>query len=278
MLLLVGHAVAIRPTPANYSNNLITSTVDAFCIGTYTVNHEMVWKQTSDDRGFGNNPIAPGESQVDYAYRENTLGYEGTSTYIKDFSMNGGNVQQGMDNLNVNHIIDFENSPNKNGLLHFEEMARMDIYGAADSDQNGPICIFASGSSSGEGAYKGFVTVGSQMDVREVSARTSIGSSSISDNPNTPVNLRYTFDAEGLATSDVGHAVGTATVYSNVDMHIYNTYHEICANAADPTNTTGCENYNGSAAPGTTVHIQDRQDQTMRGIFDLSTTYMYGGG
>jgi len=278
MLFLACPAIAVRPTPANYGNNIVTSTVDAFCIGTFSVNHEMQWKQTSDDRGFGGpNPMAPGTSQVDYTYRENTLGYEGTATYLKDFSMNGGNVQQGLDNLNINHIIDFENSPNKNGVLLFEEMARMDLYGAAGSDVNNPICTFASPGGSGDGSYRGSVTVGSQMNVREVSARMSIGSSAISNNPNAPVNLRYTFDAEGLATGETGHAVGSATVYSIVDMHINNSYHEDAKACLDPNGDPipDCD-YKGSPAPGMTGHFQDRQTQSMTGIFDLATTFGYG--
>ena len=250
MLLLTCHAVAVRPTPANYGNNIVTSTVDAFCIGTFTVNHEMQWQQTSDDRGFGHNPLDG--SRVDYTYRENTLGYEGTATYLKDFSMNGGNVQQGIDNLIVNHVIDFENNPNTNGLLHFEEMARMDLWGSAVSDPSNPVCIFASGGSN-DGAYGGSVTVGSQMDVREVSARMSIGSSSISDSSRTPVNLRYAFDAKGLATDPKDDlATGSARVYSVVDMHIYN-----------------------ATSPGVVGHFQDTQKQSYNGLFDLATTFGY---
>jgi len=269
MLLLACHAAAVRPTPANYGNNIVTSTVDAFCIGTFTVGHEMQWKQTSDDRGFGNNPIALGESQVDYTYRENTVGYQGTATYLKDFSMNGGNVQQGLDNLNVNHIIDFQNDPDSygNGKLIFDEMARMDVYGAAGSDPNNPICIFAVGGA-GDGSYSGHVTVGSSMRVEEVSARMSIGSSSISDHSRTPVNLRYTFDAEGLATSEVGLAVGSARVFSEVDMHVNNSYHEGTSDPADPDNPH-------SPAPGQTGHFQDRQQVSMHGLFDLATSFEY---
>jgi hypothetical protein len=249
MLLLACHVAAVRPTPANYGSNIITSTVDAFCIGTFTVGHEMEWQHTDDGTGLGNNPLDG--SRVDYTYREATLGYEGTATYLKDFSMNGGNVQQGMDNLNVNHIIDFENSPNKNGILLFDEMARMDIWGSPASDPSNPICIFAQGGSN-SGAYSGSVTVGSKMRVEEVSAIMSIGSSSISDSSRTPVNLRYAFDAEGIATDPKDDlATGSATVFSNVDMHIYN-----------------------STSPMVS-HIRDTQSVNMVGDFDLATTFGY---
>ncbi|MDR2854742.1 MAG: hypothetical protein LBV40_01110 [Methanomicrobiales archaeon] len=260
MICLTSPITAVRPTQANYGGNGVKSTVDAFCIGTLTVSHEMQWSQTSNRNGsLNSNPLKPGESRADYTYRENTIAYEGTTTYLKDYSMNGGNVAPGLDNLNVNHIIDFEGDPTKNGLLHFEEQATMFVAGAAGGGADGsPTCIFAAGGS-GSGAYKGTVTVGSQMDVREVSARTSIGSASISDNPDAPVNLRYTFDAAGLASDPKDDlAVGSARVYSNVDMHIYDDTYDL--------------NY---TKPNTTGHFQDRQEQTVRGLFDLSTTFEY---
>jgi hypothetical protein len=283
MLFLACHSAAVRPTPANYGNNIVTSTVDAFCIGTFTVDHEMQWSQTSDDRGFGHNPIAFGESQVDYTYREATVGYHGIATYLKDFGMNGGNAQAGLDNLNINHAIDFQRLDGTSGTLLFDEMARMDAYGAprADSTDN-PVCIFAAPSGGpGNGSYKGHVTVGSQMNVQEVSARMSIGSAGISNNPNAPVNLRYTFDAEGLATSDVGHAVGAARVYSDVDMHVNNSYHanvdkdyQDCL--AELIHEAECEALHpGSRAPGMNGYFQDSQRQSMRGLFDLATTFEY---
>ena len=251
---------AVRPSTANYGGNTVRSTVDAFCIGTFTVSHEMQWDQTSDKNGSLNkNPLKEGESRTDYTYREFTLGYEGTTTYHKDYSMNGGNVASGLDNLNVNHIIDFEGDPTKNGLLHFEEQATMSIGGAAGGGaDSSPLCIFAA-SGGGLGAYKGTITVGSQMDVREVSARMSIGSTGISDNPDTPVNLRYTFDATGLASDPKDDlATGSARVYSNVDMHIYDDTYDL--------------NY---SAPNLNGHFQDKQKQNVRGNFDLSTTFEY---
>ena len=307
MFLIACQAAAVRPSQAKYDNGMITSTIDAFCIGTFTIDHEMQWTQTSDDRGlsFSNNPIAPGETRVDYTYRENTLGYDGTATYLKDFSMNGENTQAGLDNLNINHIIEFENNPNSNGVLRFEEMARLDIAGAAGADANNPICIFAAPSGSADGSFKGSVTVGSLMNVREVSAMMGIGSSAISDDPNAPVNLRYSFDAEGLATDPKDNlAVGSATVYSNVDMHLNNSYHpdltaanEACVNDAKKENedcnnaaTTAQEGavckanlesalkecdalLYSSPAPGMVGHIQDQQSQTYRGLFDIATTF-----
>jgi len=250
---------SVRPSRANYGDNMVKSTVDAFCIGTFMVTHEMQWDQTSDPNGsLTKSPLKFGESRTDYTYREMTVGYEGTTDYLKDFSMNGGNVNQGLDNLNVNHVIDFEGDPTKSGLLHFEEEANMFVAGAAGGADKSPICMFATGGS-GLGAYKGTITVGSQMDVREVSARMSIGGLGISDNTDAPVNLRYTFDAAGLATDPKDDlATGSARVYSNVDMHIYDDTYDL--------------NY---TAPNITGHFQDRQEQRVRGLFNLATTFEY---
>jgi hypothetical protein len=258
MICLASHAVAVRPSQANYGDNIVTSTVDAFCIGTFSVDHEMQWGQVSDRNGsLERSPLLKGESRTDYTYHERTLGYEGTATYIKDFSMNGGNVQPGIDNLNVNHVIDFDGNSEKNGILLFGEMARMDVAGASGDPADSVRCIFASGSN-GDGAFKGYVTVGSQMNVQEVSARTSIGSSGISNNKDTPVNLRYTFDAEGLQTDPKDNlATGSATVYSVVDMHTYD------------------DDYDGPGPINVTGHFRDRQDQSMHGLFDLATTFEY---
>ena len=251
------HASAVRPTEVSYGGNGVRSTVDAFCIGILTVSHEMQLGQTSGG-SLNSNPLGPGEPRTDYTYREKTIAYEGTTTYLKDYIMNGGNAAAGLDNLNVNHIIDFEGDPTKSGLLHFEEQATMSVAGAAGGKaDSSPLCTFAAGE--GGGAYKGTVTVGSQMDVREVSARMSIGSTSMSDNPDTPVNLRYTFDATGLASDPKDDlATGSARVYSNVDMHIYDDTYDL--------------NY---SAPNLTGHFQDKQQQSVRGLFDLATTFEY---
>ena len=259
MICLASPVIAVRPSQANYGDNIVTSTVDAFCIGTFSVDHEMQWGQVSDRNGsLGNTPLLYGESRTDYTYHERTLGYEGTATYIKDFSMDGGNVRQGIDNLNVNHIIDFEGDPGKNGILLFQEMARMDVAGAAGDPADSVQCIFSAGNN-GDGAFKGYVTVGSQMNVQEVSARTSIGSSGISDDMNNPVNLRYAFDAEGLQTDPKDNlATGSARVYSQVDMHTYDDTYDL--------------NY---TKPNVTGHFQDRQEQSVHGLFDLATTFQY---
>ena len=259
LLCLTCNVTAVRPSQANYGDNVVRSTVDAFCIGTFMVDHEMQWGQTSDPNGsLNSNPLKFGESRTDYTYRENTLGFEGTVDYVKDFSMNGGNVLAGLDNLNINHLIDFEGDPTKSGLLHFEEQATMSVAGAAGDAAASPVCIFAAGGA-GEGAFKGTVTVGSQMDVREVSSRMSIGSTGISSNSDTPVNLRYTFDATGLATDPKDNlATGSARTYSNVDMHVYDNTYDL----------------NGTA-PNLTGHFQDRQQQSVHGLFDLATTFEY---
>ena len=136
MLCLTCYAMAetnsVRPSQANYGDNKVSSTVDAFCVGTFMVTHAMQWDQTSDRNGsLNSNPLKEGESRTDYTYREFTLGYEGTANYIKEFGMNGGNVGEGLDNLNVNHLIDFAGDPTKTGLLHFEEQATMAVAGAA---------------------------------------------------------------------------------------------------------------------------------------------------
>ena len=263
MLCLTCHVmsetISVRPSTANYGNNIVSSTVDAFCIGTFKVSHTAQLDQTSDKNGsITANPLKKGESRTDYTYREFTLGYEGTAGYLKDYSMNGGNVAEGLDNFNVNHIIDFQGDPTKTGLLHFEEQDTMLGAGAAGGDDSSPLCIFATGED-GLGAYKGTITVGSQLDVREVSARMSIGSTGISDTPDTPVNLRYTFHATGLASDPKDDlATGSARVYSDVDMHIYDNTYDL--------------NY---TAPNVTGHFQDSQEQSVRGLFELETTFEY---
>jgi len=143
-----------------------------------------------------------------------------------------------------------------------------------------PLCIFGTGDGR-------VVTVDSQVDLREISAKMSIGRAGISDNPDTPINLRYTFDAtypkerlqaglepdpkDNIATDPEGNletglktkpkdnlATGSALTYSNVDMHIFSdTY--------DPNPT----------APNIHGHFQDKQEQRVRGLFDLSTTFEY---
>ena len=213
MLCLTSPTSAVRPSRANYGDNITTHTLDGLCTGPFG---------TFD---------------------------EGTD-YLKDFRMNGGNVNQKQDNRNVNHFVDVEGQK--------DPLPNSPATGEAAETDTSPICMFAAGGS-GLGAYKGTITVGSQMNVREISSRMSIGSMGISDNTDAPINLRYTFDAAGLATDPKDDlATGAARVYSNVEMQISDDTYDL--------------NY---TAPKITGHFQDRQEQSARGLFHLATTFEY---
>ena len=252
LVITPGWALAIRPTSALYDNTGISTTIDATCIGTFIVNHDMEWQQT-------NNPLAnlsgsllnENETRAIFTYRENTLGADGTTRYTKDYNMQGSNVSEGRDNLNVIHTINYQTD--QSGTLLFDEEGTITVQGSPTTGDDVGRCVFAAGSGSGSAGFDGTVAAGSVMNVQEVAAVTQLGGRAISESATVPVNLRYGFDAQGLGTTENNTlAVGAAQVFMNTEFHTHDM---------DEGNIT--------------TLISDRQRTLASGLFDLAQTHEY---
>ena len=66
LVLATGWASAVRPTSALYDNTGITTTIDATCIGTLLVYHDMEWQQTNKAGGanLANNTLTKDETRA----------------------------------------------------------------------------------------------------------------------------------------------------------------------------------------------------------------------
>lgn len=185
-------------------------------------------------------------------------------------------------------------------------MENHEVFAEGRGVDSSPLCLFA----AGEGET---VTVDNQMGVREISARMGIGGTNIPDNPDAPLNLRYTFDATAQAADQKNNfATGGALVYSEIDMlhsddnisdlnhtppnisdHLKDRQEQFGAAspASDPMGTLATGSgviYSNvdmhtfgdtsdlhNQKPSITGHFQDKQEQRVRGLFDLSTTFEY---
>ncbi len=253
---MAGWASAVRPTSALYDQSGVTTTIDATCIGTFLVNHDMEWQQTNRPGGdLANITLTPDETRAIFTYRENTLGASGTTRYTKEYSMDGSNVSDGRDNLYARHTVNFQADQSQSGTMLWDEGSTITSLGSTTTGNDVGRCVFA-GGTNGEGAgFKGTVEAGSSMNVQEVAAVTTVGGRAISESSTVPVNLRYGFDAQGLGTNANNTlAVGAAEVYMNTDFETYNS------NYYDPNLTT---------------KITDRQRTVARGLFDLAQTHEY---
>ena len=250
-MAIAGWASAVSPTSALYDNTGITTTIDATCIGTFIVNHDMEWQQTNNpNASLLNVSLTPEEKRAIFAYTENTMGADGTTRYTKQFGMNGGNVSEGRNNLDVRHTVNYKTDDN--GRLLWNEVATMTAAGTAGATDESK-CTFASDSKNSAG-YDATVTAGSVMNVKEVAAVTEVGARAISENSGVPVNLKYGFDAQGIGT-DEGKtlAEGSAQVFMNT--------HSVTGDPGDANVTT---------------KIYDRQRTLANGLFDLTQTHEYG--
>jgi hypothetical protein len=253
MITMAGWASATSPTSALYDQTGISTSIDATCIGTFIVNHDMEWGQTNNpNASLLNTALTPEERRAIFAYRENTLGADGTTRYNKEFNMDGSNASAGRDNLQVSHAVKYQT--NDSGRLWFSEEGTVITAGTAGaSDPNK--CVFAKGSGGAAG-YDATVSAGSVMNVEEVSAVTEIGARAISENSNVPVNLRYGFDAQGIGTNTNNTlAKGSAEVH-------------MTTNAV--TGDTGDQNV--------TTKIYDRQRTAVNGLFELAQNHGYNSG
>lgn len=257
LLILPGFAAAIRPTSALYDKTGLTTTIDATCIGTLTVDHDMEWEQTNTPNGNLKSPTLQGdEVRTDTTYREDTLAAAGTTKYTKDFSMDGSNASAGADNLGVRHTVNYLADQSQGGQMLYDEQGTITQYGRGTSNSTDTTkCVFASGGDSGAGGFGGYVSAGSLMDVQEVAAVTQMGGRMISADSKTPVNLRYGFDAQGVDSDTKDKlATGSASVYQRTN---FETYDKNTANS------------------NTTTKIDDTQNTQARGLFDLAQTVGY---
>ena len=259
LVLTTGWASAVRPTSALYDQTGITTTIDATCIGTLLVNHDMEWQQTNLPGGdLANNTLSPDETRAIFTYRENTLAATGTTKYTKEFNMDGSNVSEGRDNLYARHTVNYQADQSQSGTMLWDEEATITSLGAATSGADVGRCVFASGSSSNGAGFKGTVAAGSAMNVQEVAAVTTVGGRAISESSTVPVNLRYGFDAQGLGTNANNTlAVGAAEVFMETE---FETYDDI---------------YEASGDGNITTKISARQRKVARGLFDLAQTHDY---
>ena len=258
LVLATGWASAIRPTSALYDQTGISTTIDATCIGTLIVDHDMEWQQTNTPgANLLNNTLTGGETRAIFTYTEDTMGADGTTRYTKEYGMDGSNVSQGRDNLNVRHTVNFQT--NESGKLLWDEMATITANGAATNGTNIGRCVFAGGGSDGSAAFSGTVEAGSMMNVEEVAAVTTVGGRAISESSTVPVNLRYGFDAQGLGTdANSTLAKGSAEVFMNTNFV-----------TGDPATDESCPPSN------VTTMIKDRQRTVASGLFDLAQTHEY---
>jgi hypothetical protein len=259
LVLTTGWASAVRPTSATYDQTGITTTIDATCIGTLLVNHDMEWQQTNLPNGdLANNTLSPDETRAIFTYRENTLAASGTTRYTKEYNMDGSNVSDGRDNLYARHTVNYQADQSQSGTMLWDEGATITSLGAATNGNDVGRCVFAGGTGGNGAAFKGTVEAGSAMNVQEVAAVTTVGGRAISESSTVPVNLRYGFDAQGLGTNANNTlAVGAAEVYMNTN---FETYDNI---------------YQASGDGNVTTKITDRQRTVARGLFDLAQTHEY---
>lgn len=258
MLLIPGLVAAIRPTSALYDKTGLSTTIDATCIGTLLVQHNMEWEQTNVPQGnLKNNQLVDNEVRTDTTYRENTMAAAGSTKYTKEYTMDGTNATAGNDNLNVRHTVNYQADESQNGLMLWDEQGTISQYGRGNASDNGTVkCVFAgSNANGGSAGFAGTVSAGSLMNVEEVAAVTQMGGRSITKDSKIPVSLKYSFDAQGLDTDTKDKlATGSASVYQDTNFEIY-----------DKTQVNS----------NTTTKIQDSQNTQARGLFDLAQTVGY---
>ena len=259
LVFVTGWASAMRPTSALYDQTGISTTIDATCIGTLIVDHDMEWQQTNTPgANLLNNTLTDGETRAIFTYSEDTMGADGTTRYTKEYNMDGSNVSDGRDNLDVRHTVNFQTT--ESGSLLWDEVGTITVDGASSNSTNIGRCVFAGGGSDGSAAFSGTVQAGSMMNVQEVAAVTQLSGRAISESSTVPVNLRYGFDAQGLGT-DANNtlAKGSAEVFMNTRLI-----------TGDPSTAEDC-----STPTNVTTMITDRQRTVASGLFDLAQTHEF---
>ena len=176
---------------------------------TTTINGDMsqvdslVWTISS---GALDGVLVPGEAQASTTYSENTHTTGGSTTYIKNFNLNTGNMNLGQNNVDTSRIITFDGttSPTGNGQLVSDESIGIETMGLP-------------GSSSTWPAFHNTVQEGSSLDLFRGSVSTTAQSRTVSANPNTPVGLNYNIDLHGIPTGTGTYlpAIGSASSFMN---------------------------------------------------------------
>ncbi len=165
----------------------------------------LVWTISS---GAIDGVLVPGEVQATTTYGENTHSTGGSTSYIKNFNLNTGNVGLGQNNVNVQKIITFDGTtaPNGNGRMVSDESIGIDTMGLP-------------GSSSTWPAFHSNVQAGSSFDLLRGSVATTAQSRTVSADPKTPVSLDYIINLHGTPTSKGTYLPAIGSVNSFMNTH-----------------------------------------------------------
>jgi len=178
---------------------------------TITINGDVsqedsfVWTISSDAL---DGVLVPGEVQATNTYNENTYSTGGSTSYVKNFNVNTGNVGIGQNNVDVGRIITFDGTtaPNGNGRMVSDETIGIETMGLPDSSSTWP-------------AFHNTVLAGSSFDIVRGSVATNAESSTVSANPNDPVTLNYNINLHGTPTSTGTYLPAIGSVNSFMNTH-----------------------------------------------------------
>ncbi|MEI7433180.1 MAG: hypothetical protein WCJ93_02885 [Methanomicrobiales archaeon] len=165
----------------------------------------LVWTISSDAL---DGVLVPGEVQATTTYGENTHSTGGSTSYIKNFNLNTGNVVLGQNNVDVQKIITFDGTtaPNGNGRIVSEESIGIDTMGLP-------------GSSSTWPAFHSNIQAGGSFDLLRGSVATAAQSRTVSADPNTPVSLNYYINLHGTPTRTGAYLPAIGSVNSFMNAH-----------------------------------------------------------
>ncbi|MCX6694204.1 MAG: hypothetical protein NT074_06625 [Methanomicrobiales archaeon] len=226
LIALTGCAMADRNVCATPETQAITTSETVVVTGTMTSTEALTWTVASDSAintvyktGLAPNPFVGQNSQYTTGYSEETKAIDGSTTFVKTFSVDTANKVLNQQNVKAYRQIQYVSAGNGARMTSAETLF---VDGVADPAlwANTMLCPFAATQPNDNPPYCNIVTAGSNMDVTQVNVVTNANDRFVNGNGDYPVTLHYDISAKGFTLEDGTTVPAMGGVSAFVRAHI----------------------------------------------------------
>ncbi len=242
LLALLGIVSAdVLPDAVPETQGISVTTSVIILRGSLIHSDDLVWQMTTgpalNSPPLGANPLTvdingnpfsvygltgSGETASVSAYRENLNAMDGKIAFQKTLTFDTSNQVAIGDNLKVSKVMEFTSIPGAASRVVDDEEAMIDNMGQSQATGNVMLCPFGAGANAMIPAFCNRVTMGSSLDMTDVSVATELFLRSAAATADVPASIRYTINVKGPQSTATGGtpSVAKGTVTARMNAHI----------------------------------------------------------
>ncbi len=167
-------------------------------------------------------PGTNGEIAMVNAYKDSINAQQGVTTLQKTVAINTANQVAIEDNVKVSKNMEFIPIEGGASRIVEDEEAMIDNMGQGQLTSSVMLCPFGAGASAYVPLFCNRVTMGSDIDMTQVSIATEMYSRSVAATADVPAELKYTINVKGPQSNAVAGvpSVAIGTVTARMSAHI----------------------------------------------------------